>query len=131
MDGINLSNSFMDDPDTSGLNLGDDFFDEDLGDEEHDLDGIFDVESDAVVNSNASSKDGYSKSLEEGINKGNSKGSKDKAGDASNKKGTKSNQKKRQRSSAAKAKDEGDDGQAPAWHSEGDKPYRERMIGEM
>ena len=121
----------MDDPDTSGLNLGDDFFDEDLGDEEHDLDGIFDVESDAVVNSNTSSKQGFSRSLGEGSSNGNSKSSKDKAGDSRNKKGEKSNQKKRRRSSAAKVKNHGDDGPAPAWHSEGDKPYRERMIGEM
>lgn len=126
----------MDDPDTSGLDLGDDFFDEDLEGDEHDLDGIFDVESDAVVTSgtNASDKAGLSKNLARGSGNGNDNSSEDKRrGSSKRNKGEKLNQKKRRRSSAAaaKAKDQAADGSAPAWHGDNDKPYRERMVGEM
>ena len=125
----------MDDPDTSGLNLGDDFFDDDLGGQEHDLDGIFDVERDAVVtNSTSSIKDSFPNNLEQGRGNGNDKSSKDRTGETGNNNSVaKSNQKKRRRSSATatKAKARGDDGSAPSWHSDSDKPYRERMVGEM
>ena len=141
MDSINLSNSFiMDDHDTSGLNLDDDFFDDtgDLGGSDpDDLGGIFDEDDDNDVGATRETEStketprDFLKSDDDDDDGENNKSKDDEKVSMGCKEG-KSKQKKRRRSSGAAAGDN-DRGDPPlAWHSgPADKPHRERMIGEM
>lgn len=131
---LGQNDSFMDG--TTGLNFGDDFF-EDSGD----LDRIFDDDEEDTCSQpiSMSKNDGVFKETKGGEDEGRSSepetnkhsNSLEVIGETDNVRLGKNKNKKRRRSSSASIEsDRG--GMPPAWHSEvTDKPHREAMIREM